>query len=204
MGDSVRSIVLASSNQGKLRELKSLLPDGYVLRLQAEFKVPAIEEDGKSFIENAILKARHASQYADLPAIADDSGLEVDALEGRPGVYSARYAGVNATDDENVERLLLELRDVPPTDRSARFHCAVAFVRSAADPVPLIGTGTWHGHIQQKPSGHNGFGYDPVFYVPSHRCSAAELYPKEKNRLSHRNQALSKLIVELKTELAIR
>ena len=204
MGDQNRSIVLASSNQGKLKEIQALLPDDCILRLQAEFKLPSIEEDGKSFIENAILKARHASKCTGLPAIADDSGLEVETLEGRPGIYSARYAGLNATDAENVDKLLKELRDVPLNDRSARFHCAIAFLRFAEDPVPLISTGVWQGYIQEKPTGYNGFGYDPVFHVPTHQCSAAELAPEEKNRLSHRSQALRKIITELKAELGFR
>lgn len=203
MGPEDYSIVIASSNRGKLKELQSLLPDNCVLLAQSEFDVPSIEENGKSFIENAILKARNASQSTNLPAIADDSGLEVDALQGRPGIFSARYAGVDATDAENTRKLLKELQDVPQAGRAARFHCALVFVRFADDPKPLIVEGTWQGYIQCQPSGHNGFGYDPIFHVPTHHCSAAELDPGVKNQLSHRGQALVKLIAKLGPELGL-
>lgn len=201
MADQDYSIVIASSNPGKLRELQSILPGNYVLRTQSEFNIPSIEENAKSFIENAILKARNAARFSNLPAIADDSGLEVDALQGRPGVFSARYAGVEATDAENVSKLLKELQDVPQSKRSARFHCAIVLVRCADDPTPLIAEGEWQGYVQRQPSGHNGFGYDPLFYVPTHHCSAAELDPEVKNKLSHRSQAIRKLIGKLGAEL---
>lgn len=200
MGGHDCSIVVATSNRGKLSELRSLFPAGYTLRSQSEFDVTPVEETGKSFVENAILKARHAARAAQLSAIADDSGLEVDALKGRPGVFSARYAGVDATDAENLDKLLRELRHVPEAGRTARFHCAIVFLRHADDPIPLIGEGTWHGCIQSQPSGCNGFGYDPVFHVPTHQCSAAELEPNIKNQLSHRGQALDNLIRKLEAE----
>lgn len=196
-GGEIRSIVIASSNPGKIRELQSLFGGHYLLRPQSDFGIESASEGGKSFIENAILKARHAAHHAKLPAIADDSGLEVDALQGRPGVFSARYAGIDATDAENVEKLLKELQDVPLSERAARFHCAIVFMRFADDPVPLIGEGTWHGYIQLQPSGENGFGYDPVFHVVTRQCSAAELDPNVKNQLSHRGQALKNLSAKL-------
>ena len=191
------AIVIASSNPGKLQEFVSLLPKEYSLKMQSDFNVPTIEESGESFIENAILKARNACHYTHIAALADDSGLEVDALNGKPGVYSARYAGLHTTDRANVEKLLQDLRHVPWQQRTARFHCAIAYLRHAEDPRPLICEGTWHGLIQESPSGSNGFGYDPVFYVPTHQCSAAELDAETKNRLSHRGQALTKLLAVL-------
>ena len=197
MRDANSVIVIASSNKGKIKELNSLLPDKFILKAQSEFAIPQIEEIGKTFIENAILKARNASLFAKLPAIADDSGLEVDALSGKPGVYSARYAGPEATDQDNVDKLLDELKQVPYGQRTARFHCVVAFLRHADDPRPLICEGTWLGYIQTEPRGSNGFGYDPVFYVPTHKCTAAELDTKVKNQLSHRGQALAKLVEKL-------
>lgn len=171
-----------------------MLPPRLEIRAQSEFDVPEIEETGQSFIENAIMKARNASRHSDLPAFADDSGLEVDALGGRPGVHSARYAGPGASDEANVLKLLEELKDVPDGQRTARFHCVIAFLRGAGDPHPLIFEGTWEGWILHSPSGRNGFGYDPVFHVPTHHCSAAELDADVKNRLSHRYQAMTKLV----------
>lgn len=192
-------IVVASSNQGKIKEFRSLFPNNFILKAQSEFATPQIEEIGKTFVENAILKARNASLVANLPAIADDSGLEVDALNGRPGVHSARYAGLTANDQGNVAKLLDELEGVPHEQRTARFHCVIAFLRHADDPRPLICEGTWQGYIQTEPSGSNGFGYDPVFYVPTHKCSAAELDIEVKNQLSHRGQALTALVEKLRS-----
>ena len=171
-----------------------MLPRCLEIRAQSEFDTPEIEETGQSFIENAILKARNASHHSGLPAFADDSGLEVDALGGRPGVHSARYSGPGATDAANMRKLLEELKDIPDGQRGARFHCVIAFMRSAGDPRPLICEGTWEGWIQHSPSGSDGFGYDPVFHVPTHHCSAAELPSEIKNRLSHRFQAMTKLV----------
>ncbi len=183
-------IVLATGNSGKLREMRELLP-GLEVVPQAQFITDEAEETGLSFVENAILKARHACTASDLPAIADDSGLEVDALKGAPGIYSARYAGEGATDTDNVTKLLQSLEGV--ADRRARFRCVMVAMRHPADPSPLICEGTWEGSILQAPRGENGFGYDPVFLVPGRNCSAAELSAAEKNALSHRGQALGAL-----------
>ena len=191
-------IVLASNNAGKVREINQLLASQRIQVVpQREFAIPDAVEDGLSFVENAIKKARHAAQLSRLPAIADDSGIEVDALHGAPGIYSARFAGVGATDEENLRKLLAELREVPEAQRSARFQCLMVYMRHAEDPTPIICQGTWEGRILFEPRGENGFGYDPVFYVPTHECSSAELPADEKNRLSHRGQALQKLLVEL-------
>ena len=199
MKDASTAIVIASSNQGKIKELRSLFPNIFTLTEQSEFAVPPIEETGKTFVENAILKARNASLFANLPAIADDSGLEVDALNGRPGVHSARYAGPTATDQDNISKLLTQLEGVPHEQRTARFHCVIVFLRHTDDPRPLICEGTWHGYVQTEISGSKGFGYDPVFYVPTHECTAAELNSEVKNELSHRGQALSKLVEKLRS-----
>ncbi len=191
----MKRIVLASGNRGKVREFNELLA-GLDLEVvpQSEFGVPDAAETGLSFVENAIIKARNAAQHTGLPALADDSGLEVDALHGAPGIHSARYAGPGASDRENLDKLLAELKDVPDEQRSARFQCVIVFLRHAADPTPIICQGTWEGRILHAPRGANGFGYDPVFYVPTHDCSAAELPSEVKNRLSHRGQALAKLL----------
>ena len=191
----MKEIILASSNQGKVREINRLLT-GLDLHVhpQTEYGVPDIEETGLTFVENAILKARNAAQHTGLPAIADDSGIEVDALRGEPGIYSARYAGEGASDQANLEKLLTELGDLPEEKRTARFQCLMVYMRHANDPTPLICQGTWEGRILFEPRGENGFGYDPVFYVPTHDCSSAELAADVKNSLSHRGQALRKLL----------
>lgn len=188
-------IVLASGNQGKLREFSALLAGaGFELVSQRELNVADADETGLSFIENAIIKARHAAQITGLPALADDSGLEVDALRGAPGIYSSRYAGTDASDGANVDKLLRELSDVPDGARTARFRCVIVYLRHALDPTPLICQGTWEGSILRAPRGDGGFGYDPVFLVPGYDCSSAELPPATKNRLSHRGQALAQLL----------
>lgn len=190
--------VLASSNKGKLREINQVLSGLPIEGVpQTEFDVPDIDETGLSFVENAILKARNAAQHTGLPALADDSGIEVDFLKGEPGIYSARYAGAGASDQENLEKLLSTLKDVPDAERTARFQCLMVFMRHAKDPTPIICQGTWEGRILYEPRGENGFGYDPVFYVPTHNCSSAELEPDLKNKLSHRGQALQKLLKAL-------
>jgi len=193
-----KTIVLASSNAGKVREFNQLLGD---LQLevvpQSQFNVADADETGLTFVENAILKARNAAQHTGLPALADDSGLEVDALHGAPGIYSARYAGPNASDTENLEKLLGMLKDVPEEKRGARFQCVLVYLRHALDPTPLICQGTWEGRILTAPRGTSGFGYDPVFFVPTHACSAAELPADTKNALSHRGQALRQLLTAL-------
>jgi XTP/dITP diphosphohydrolase len=191
-------LVLATSNPGKLEEIRTLLKSpGCEVFSQSEYNVDDAVENGKSFTENALIKARHASVQTGLPAIADDSGLEVDYLEGRPGIYSARYAGEGAADAENIEKLLNELEGVPFESRTARFHCVIVLVKTIDDPDPLICHGLWEGVIAESPSGDNGFGYDPVFFVPELGCTSAELSPAIKNRHSHRGQALQKLLQQL-------
>jgi XTP/dITP diphosphohydrolase len=192
-------IILASGNSGKLREIQAVLDQQrFQLVKQSEFNVSDVAETGTTFVENAIIKARHATQQTGLPALADDSGIEVDALNGAPGVYSARYAGQHGADDANNTKLLHEMKNVAEENRTARFQCVIVYMRHAHDPMPLICEGTWEGKIMNKLSGPNGFGYDPLFYVPTHGCSSAELDPAEKNRISHRAQALQKLIGALK------
>ncbi|MES9812540.1 MAG: RdgB/HAM1 family non-canonical purine NTP pyrophosphatase [Candidatus Thiodiazotropha sp.] len=188
-------IVLASNNAGKVREINQLLASEQITVVaQKEFNIPDAIEDGLSFVENAIKKARHAASLSGLPAIADDSGIEVDALNGAPGIYSARFAGPGSTDEANLQKLLDHLKDIPEAQRSARFQCLLVYMRHAEDPTPIICQGTWEGRILHQPRGENGFGYDPIFYVPTHDCSSAELAPEVKNSLSHRGQALKILL----------
>ena len=189
-------IVLASGNAGKLAELQTILADwGIELLPQSRFAVSDVAETGLSFVENALIKARHACEATGLPAIADDSGIEVDALQGEPGIYSARYSGHTGpdADNHNNAKLLKELEQVPTEARTARFQCVIVYMRFARDPMPLICQGTWEGSILFAPQGENGFGYDPLFYVAQHDCSSAELSPEIKNSLSHRGQALKQL-----------
>ena len=187
--------VLASGNRGKLGEFAALFAgSAFEIVSQQEFGVTEADETGLSFIENAIIKARNAAAHTGLPAIADDSGLAVDALNGAPGIRSSRFAGPGAGDRANLEKLLHELADVPEERRSARFHCVIACLRHAGDPVPLICQAAWEGRILFEPRGDQGFGYDPVFFVPTHGCSSAELPPGVKNRISHRGQALTQLL----------
>jgi XTP/dITP diphosphohydrolase len=195
-------IVLASSNAGKIREIQALLSQ-YRMEVvsQSALAIADADETGLSFVENAILKARHAAEQSGLMAIADDSGLAVDALNGAPGVRSARFAGETASDRMNIEYLLERLQDVPQPLRTARFHCVVVMLRHADDPLPLIGQGSWAGEILRTSRGQHGFGYDPVFYLPARQCTAAELDPSEKNRLSHRSRALQSLLAQWKQSL---
>lgn len=186
-------LVLASSNAGKLAELRELLGDGFELHAQSEFGVADADETGLSFVENAILKARHAARATGLPALGDDSGLCVDALHGAPGLYSARYAGTHGDSEANIDKLLRELDGVAEADRTARFACVLALVRDANDPQPLIAEGLWEGRILRERRGGNGFGYDPVFLDPENGVSAAELAPAIKNAISHRGRALAVL-----------
>jgi len=193
-------LVLASGNAGKLVELRDLLGgSGLTLRAQSEFDVRDTEETGTTFVENALLKARHAARLTGRAALGDDSGLCVDALDGAPGLCSARYAGVHGDADRNIARLLRELRDVPDDRRTARFYCVLVLLRSEDDPQPLIAEGEWHGRILQSPRGDRGFGYDPVFFDPENDCSAAELDPVVKNAISHRGRALAALKQRLPT-----
>jgi len=190
------SIVLASGNAGKIREIQAILQNERIVP-QSQFAVPEPEETGATFVENAIIKARNAALHSNLPAIADDSGLVVDALDGAPGVISARYAGIGASDQANLEKLLLAMQDVPPERRSARFVCVMVYLRRADDPTPVIAQGVWEGSILTEAVGANGFGYDPVFWVEAYRCSSAQLAPEMKNSLSHRGQALRLLSQQL-------
>ena len=190
-----REIVVASGNPGKLREFSQLFSAHQIRVLpQSAFAVPAVEETGAGFEENALLKARHAAAHTRRPVIADDSGIEVDILNGEPGVYSARYAGAGASDSDNLQLLLRNIATTGALEPAARFRCVMAYVRSAGDPEPLVAHGVWEGHIVNKPAGNNGFGYDPVFYVPTHACTSAELPSKVKNSVSHRAQAMRKLV----------
>ncbi|HET19126.1 MAG TPA: RdgB/HAM1 family non-canonical purine NTP pyrophosphatase, partial [Chromatiales bacterium] len=189
---------LATGNAGKVHEFAGLLAGlGLQVRPQSDFAVPEAEETGLSFVENAILKARNAARHTGLPAMADDSGLEVDVLNGAPGIYSARYAGPGKGDAVNNDKLLDALRDIPWEQRRARFQCVIAYLRHAEDPTPLIAQGTWEGLILEAPRGEQGFGYDPLFWVPTHECSSAELDAATKNALSHRGQAMRALLERL-------
>ena len=193
-----QTVVLASGNAGKLKEFFHILSDVDLnVVAQSDYNVTDVPEDGLSFVENAIIKARNAAKQTGLPALADDSGIEVDALKGRPGIYSARYAKMNHAGEGNEAnniQLLKELKDVPAEKRTARFRCCIVYMRHADDPSPLIADGFWNGVILEEPSGVNGFGYDPLFFVPTHGVSAAELDADEKNRVSHRGQALQVML----------
>lgn len=199
---SRRTLVLASGNAGKLRELAGMLqPLGWHVRTQGDWGVDGAVEDGLSFIENALIKARLAARVTGLPALGDDSGLVVDALGGQPGIYSSRFAGEAADDRANNDKLLQALAGVGETSRGAHFYCAMALMRYPEDPAPLLATGRWHGRILQAPVGTAGFGYDPLFWVPDMACSAAQLPAATKNRLSHRGKALSGLLAQVESEL---
>lgn len=195
-------IVLATSNPGKLREFRELLaPLGFEPLPLSQFTPTTADETGLSFIENAILKARHAAAAANLPSIADDSGIEVDALQGAPGIYSARYAGVGAGDQANLDKLLAAVREVPERERTARYQCALAYMRWSHDPSPLICQASWEGRIVLTPRGRGGFGYDPIFELIDSGRTAAELAPDEKNRVSHRGQAMRELVSRLRARM---
>ncbi|MEM7195474.1 MAG: RdgB/HAM1 family non-canonical purine NTP pyrophosphatase [Pseudomonadota bacterium] len=193
------TIVLASGNPGKLREFTALLrPEGWTIRRQSDYSTPEADECGLSFIENAIIKARNASLHTHLPSIADDSGLEVDALTGAPGIYSARYAGPDANDSDNRKKLLDELVTIEPQFRGARFRCVIVFLRHGSDPAPVVCEGQWRGYIANTESGDNGFGYDSVFVPEGCNCTAAELTAEEKNQISHRRLALDCMKAKLR------
>lgn len=194
-------VVLATGNPGKVRELAALLAgSGLEIVPQTELGVADVEETGLTFVENALLKARHAARTTGLPAIADDSGLAVDVLGGAPGIYSARYAGIDGDDAANNLKLLAALAGLPPERRTARFHCVMVFLRHAEDPIPIVCHGQWPGRILEAPRGENGFGYDPLFFVPETDCTSAELTAETKNRLSHRGHALRQLVARLGEE----
>lgn len=190
-------IVLASGNQGKIREIQAILQNDLILP-QSQFQVAEPAETGATFVENAIIKARNAAQHCGLPAIADDSGLVVDALNGAPGVISARYAGIGASDQDNWQKLLHALDGIATAQRSARFICVMVYLRHADDPTPIIAQGIWEGRILDHAIGDHGFGYDPVFWVDAYQCSSAQLTPAVKNTLSHRAQALHQLQQQLR------
>lgn len=198
----MKALVLASNNNGKLVEFQTLLSTcGYDVLPQSEFQIESAEETGLTFVENAILKARHASRATGLPALADDSGIEIDALNGAPGIYSARFAGEQATDADNNKKLLEALKGLPKEQRTARYQCILVFMRHADDPTPIIAQGSWEGRILTTPKGDGGFGYDPLFWVPTHNCASAELDKVVKNQISHRAVAMSQLMAQLSTTL---
>lgn len=195
-------IVLATGNKGKVKELANMLaPLNISVVPQSDFDVPDVPETGTTFVENAIIKARHTAKLTGLPAIADDSGLEVQALGGAPGIYSARYSGDDATDQSNIDKLLDTLDEVPQDQRQARFVCVLVYMEHSDDPTPIICQGFWNGEITFEQSGREGFGYDPIFMVPAQGCTSAELSKEIKNKLSHRGQALQALIPQLKAAL---
>ncbi|MEH0741859.1 XTP/dITP diphosphatase [Vibrio cholerae] len=194
----MKKIVLATGNQGKVREMADLLSEfGFDVVAQSDYAVSEVAETGTTFIENAIIKARHAAKETGLAAIADDSGLEVDYLQGAPGIYSARYAGEGASDQQNLEKLLAAMKNVPETQRTARFHCVLVLMRHHQDPTPIVCHGVWEGRILTEPQGEHGFGYDPIFFVPEDQCASAQLEPARKKQLSHRGKALKQLFAQL-------
>jgi XTP/dITP diphosphohydrolase len=194
----VEKIVIASNNRGKLKEIEALFSGkGISIVPQSDFSISDADETGLSFVENAIIKARHASEQSKLPAIADDSGIEVDILDGEPGIYSARFAGEGASDEDNLNLLLEKLKQSGEAKPIARFQCAMVYLRHASDPTPLIAQRSWQGHIVFEPRGSNGFGYDPIFYIPDQGCTSAELTPQLKNKISHRAQAMQLLLKKL-------
>jgi XTP/dITP diphosphohydrolase len=197
-----KKIVLATGNKGKVKELAAMLSDLNIEVLpQSDFAVTEIAETGSTFIENAIIKARHASKHTGLPAIADDSGLAVDALGGAPGVYSARFSGENATDQSNITKLLGLMADIPNDKRQAKFLCVLVYMRHADDPSPIICQGEWCGEIMTEQQGDNGFGYDPIFWVNQQNSSSAQLSSQQKNALSHRGKALKLLLAQLQNQI---
>ncbi|MDC0388631.1 XTP/dITP diphosphatase [Candidatus Thioglobus sp.] len=194
----MKKIILASNNTGKIREFNAMLAGFYEVVSMADMNVKEVPETGLTFVENALIKARNASMQSGLPALADDSGIVVDALEGAPGIYSARYAGNHGDDEANTQKLLDDMKQVSDAQRSARFWCAIVFVEHANDPTPIIIQRGWEGEIMREKSGENGFGYDPIFYVPTYKKSSAELSSEQKNNISHRGKALQALLSELK------
>jgi XTP/dITP diphosphohydrolase len=199
MTTSPNKIVLASGNVGKIKEFNQILASQSLEILpQSDFNVPEVEETGLTFVENAIIKARHTALITGLPTLADDSGIEVDALNGAPGIYSARYAGVGATDQENLDKLIEDIADIVDPYRTARFQCVLVALKHAYDPTPIICQGTWEGTLLHQPVGKNGFGYDPIFWLEDKQCTSAELPPSIKDQLSHRGKALRQLVVLLK------
>ncbi|HMW72098.1 MAG TPA: RdgB/HAM1 family non-canonical purine NTP pyrophosphatase [Cellvibrionaceae bacterium] len=194
----MRNVVLASNNAGKVAEFQQLLAAvGFTVLPQSQFNLPSVEETGLSFVENAILKARYAAAATGLAALADDSGIEVDALNGAPGIYSARFAGINATDADNNAHLLAQLAGVPEHLRTARYQCVLVYMRHSSDPMPLICSASWEGRILTAPQGEGGFGYDPLFWLPELNCTSAQLPQAQKNAISHRGKAMAALLAAL-------
>jgi XTP/dITP diphosphohydrolase len=193
----MKKIILASNNIGKIKEFNAMLTGVYTVVAMNDMGVKEVPETGLTFVENALIKARNASEQSGLPALADDSGIVVDALNGEPGIYSARYAGNHGDDEANTQKILTAMKNVPDNQRSARFWCAIVFVKYANDPTPIIIQRGWEGEILHKKVGENGFGYDPIFYVPTHKKTSAELSVKTKNNISHRGRALQALLAEL-------
>ncbi len=194
----MKKIILASNNKGKIREFNTMLDGVYEVVSMSDMNVEEVPETGLTFVENALIKARNASEQSGLPALADDSGIVIDALKGAPGIYSARYAGEHGNDEANTKKVLDDMKGVADRNRSGRFWCAIVFVEHANDPTPIIIQRGWEGEILRQKSGENGFGYDPIFYVPTHKCASAELSPEIKNSISHRGRALSALLEKLK------
>ncbi len=197
-----QKVVLASGNKGKLNELQQMLGGlNFEVLPQSDFNVSSVAETGLTFVENSLIKARHAAKISGLPAIADDSGLEVDALNGQPGIYSARYAGEGSIDSDNNAKLLKALKDVPKEERTARFHSVLVYMRHENDPTPLICHGSWEGSILTEAAGEGGFGYDPLFWVPEKGCASAELTKEQKNAVSHRAKAMAQLLKQMKSRV---
>jgi len=194
----MKKIILASNNSGKIREFNTMLTGIYQVVSMRDMQVEEVPETGLTFVENALIKARNASAQSGLPALADDSGIVVDALNGAPGIYSARFAGDHGDDEANTQKLLEDMAQVPNSQRTARFWCAIVYVEHANDPTPIIIQRGWEGEILREKVGENGFGYDPIFYVPTHNKASAELSAEQKNTISHRGKALQALLVELK------
>ena len=196
--------VLATGNLGKVKEMSTLLNSFSIEVLpQSHFNVSEVPETGTTFVENAIIKARHAAQVTGLPAIADDSGLEVDFLDGKPGIYSARFAGESASDQDNIDLLLTQMKSVEKSKRTARFQCVLVYMRHHLDPTPIICQGSWEGEIMTEQLGENGFGYDPIFWVESEKCASAQLNKARKSELSHRGKALQILVTKLQAQLSV-
>ncbi len=193
----MKKIILASNNQGKIKEFNTMLQGVYKVVSMSDMNVEEVPEIGLTFVENALIKARNASEQSGLPALADDSGIVVDALNGEPGIYSARYAGIHGDDEANTQKILDEMSGIPDDQRSARFWCAIVFVEHANDPTPIVIQRGWEGEILREKVGENGFGYDPIFYVPTYKKSSAQLSPEQKNGISHRGKALQALLLEL-------
>ena len=195
----MKKIILASNNPGKIKEFNTMLQESYQVVSMSDMQVEEVPEIGLTFVENALIKARNAAEQSGLPALADDSGIVVDALNGEPGIYSARYAGAHGDDEANTQKILDEMSGIPDDQRSARFWCAIVFVEHANDPTPIIIQRGWEGEILREKVGKNGFGYDPIFYVPTHKKASAELSAEEKNGISHRGKALQALLLELQS-----